>query len=69
MFCAFTAALRYLLKSDGFTRLQQKQLFVFMRQSFLDLVELDLNRKNLDDFNDSDFRLIKLVPHMDTIGR
>ena len=49
------------MKSDGFARVQQKQLFVFMRQSFLDLVDLDLDRKNLQDFNDSDFRLIKLV--------
>ena len=57
----FCAALRYLMKSDGFERVQQKQLFVFMRQSFLDLVDLDLDRKNLEDFNDSDFRLIKLV--------
>ena len=55
------AALRYLMKSDGFARVQQKQVFVFMRESFLDLVSLDLDRKGLDDFNDSDLRLIKLV--------
>ena len=58
---AVLAALRYLMKSDGFEQIQQKQLFLFVRQSFLDLVDLDLDRKNLDDFNDSDFRLIKLV--------
>ena len=59
--CVVGAVLRYLMKSEGFARAQQKQLFVFMRQSFLDLVDLDLDRKNLQDFNDSDFRLIKLV--------
>ena len=41
-FRCILCTIRYLLKSDGFNQLQQKQLFVQIRAGFLDAVEQDL---------------------------
>ena len=58
--------LRFLLKRDGFSHIQQKQLFVALRIGFLDLVAADLDRKRLGPdsanlINESDIKLIEVA--------
>ena len=55
--CSF----RYLLKADGFSQTQQKQLFVQIRASFLQKIKDELTTENgTSDFRSSDVRMINM---------
>ena len=74
-FRCILCTIRYLMKRDGFTQLQQKQLFVQIRAGFMDQVERDLESGLLGgedgpmafavrrDFRDSDARMIRMGAH------
>jgi hypothetical protein len=51
---------RYLLKADGFSQFQQKQLFYANRLGFLDRIERGLNTE-LKEFTDSDRRMVAMA--------
>lgn len=54
-------SIRYLMKKDGFTQTQQKQLFVHIRASFLDQIVKELETKEgVADLRTSDVKMINM---------
>lgn len=59
-------SLRFMMKRDGFSRLQQKQLFVALRLAYVDIVSENLEQKELGPqsshlINESDIQLIEIA--------
>lgn len=62
--------MRYLLKMDGFSQNQQKELYTLIRRGFMDRVLTDLGRVKAENkhFTDSDKRMILLGCHQTALA-